>query len=173
MSHGGKRKPKAAPKPKSTQRASMLAREATTRDRNQKALTMEQKRLHTDLNIHALPLEPGRQLRRRTVPPVPHQSDINILPKPPPPSSSVNPGHDYNSLIDQQAESKGMSTDTAMDVRNYLEVAAEEMTQTNPLSDQETPQSDDSYPPPPVVTADLSLQVSLDTPPKTTSPNMP
>ena len=47
--------------------ASMLAREATN-DQIQANVAWEQKQLKTTLKIPSLPLEQGRQLRKRTIP---------------------------------------------------------------------------------------------------------
>ena len=95
--------------------ASMLAREATN-DQTQAKVAQEQKQLKTMLKVPSLPLEQGRQLRKRTIPL--SQSQIDALPPEPPPSSINTDGQGYILANDKQLESEGMSSDTTNDVKN-------------------------------------------------------
>ena len=114
------------------------------------------------LKVTSLPLEQGRQLRKRTIPL--SQSQINALPPEPPPLPNNTDSQGYISTGDKQLESEGMSSDTANDVKRFLDVTAKELNEKgSQLESNACGRDNESYMSP-VFMVDLSLQVSLDTP---------
>ena len=102
----------------------MLAREATN-DQIQANIAQGQRQLKTTLKVPSLPLEQGRQLRKRTIPLF--QSQINTPPPEPPPLPNNTDSQGYISTSDKQLESEGMSSDAANDVKRFLDIATKEL----------------------------------------------
>ena len=122
MPKTNKSKRKNAPQPPLW--ASMLAREGTN-DQIQANIAWEQKQLKSMLKVPSLPLEQGRQSSKRTIPL--SQSQIDAPPPEPPPLPINTDGQGYSLANDKQLESEGMSSDTANDVKRFLDVAAKEL----------------------------------------------
>ena len=159
MPKNNKSKRKNAPQPPPW--ASTLAREATN-DQIQTNIAWEQKQLKTTLKVPSLPLEQGRQLRKRTIPL--SQSQIDALPPEPPPLPINTDDQGYILANDKQLESEGMSSDTANDVKRFFDVAAKELNEKGSQLESNAYRRDNESYMSPVSMADLSLQVSLDTP---------
>ena len=65
---------------------------------------------------------------------------------------------------DKQLESEGMSSDTANDVKRFLDIAAKELNEKGSQLESNAYGRDSGSYMSPVSMADLSLQMSLDTP---------
>ena len=77
------------------------------------------------LKVPTLPLEQGRQLRKRTI--LLSQSQINAPPPEPPPLPNNIDSQGYISASHKQLESEGMSSDTTNDVKRFLDIATKEL----------------------------------------------
>ena len=99
-----------------------------------------------------------------------HATQTQLKPPPPDPPPSVT--NKNGQKINSSDNSESMSSDTANDVKRFLNVAAKELSnkKTESIGSNRTRSDEENYesPVPPIL--DRSLQVSLDTPP-TTAPS--
>ena len=114
------------------------------------------------LKVPSLPLEQGRQLRKRTIPLTQSQIDAPPPELPPLPINTDDQG--YILASDKQLESEGMSSDTANDVKRFLDIAAKELNDKGSQLESNAHGRDNESYTSPVSMVDLSLQVLLDTP---------
>ena len=85
-------------------------------------------------------------------------------PPEPPPLPINTDGQGYILASDKQLESEGMSSDTTNDVKRFLDVATKELNEKGSQLESNAYRRDSESYTSPVSMADLSLQVSLDTP---------
>ena len=84
-------------------------------------------------------------------------------PEPPPLPNNID-SQGYISASDKQLESEGMSSDTTNDMKRFLDVAAKELNEKGSQLESNAYGRDNESYTNPISMADLSLQVSLDTP---------